>query len=159
VIPAVLRVREFRLLWSGQTVSIFGDGMLGVAVLRLRVHRPLVASSLAWGLLAVPNLLLALVAPAAVIALGLLVGGIGLAVGQALWDSTLARHIPAASLSRVSSYDWFGSLVFNPAGFLVVGRLSAAIGDRATLLLAAGWFAASSLVLASLPSIRAVRDD
>ena len=32
LIPAVLREREFRLLWSGQLVSVVGDGMLLVAL-------------------------------------------------------------------------------------------------------------------------------
>ncbi len=32
VIPAVLREREFRLLWAGQTVSVIGDGILLLAL-------------------------------------------------------------------------------------------------------------------------------
>ncbi len=134
-------------------------GLVGAFfVLRLRVRRPVVASNLAWTLLVVPNLLLAFVAPPAVIAAGFFVGGIGLATGQALWDTALQRHIPQAALSRVASYDWFGSLVFNPLGFVIVGPLSAAIGAKATLSLAACYFVASAAILISLPSVRAVRD-
>ena len=76
---------------------------------------------------------------------------------QVLWDTTLQRSIPAGSLSRVSSYDWFGSLVFNPVGLALAGPVSAAIGTEATLLLAAGWLGGSTIALASLPSVRAVR--
>ena len=32
MIPAVLREREFRLLWAGQTVSVIGDGILLLAL-------------------------------------------------------------------------------------------------------------------------------
>jgi len=135
--------------------AVFG----GLLVLHRRPKRPLVGSSLAWGLLAAPNILLALVAPPAAIAAGAFVGGCGLAIGQSLWDTTLQRRIPERSLSRVSAYDMFGSLAFNPVGFAVMGPIALAIGSRATLLTAAVWFAGSSLALAGLPSIRAIRDD
>jgi len=135
--------------------AVFG----GLLILRRRPKRPLVGSSLAWGLLAVPYIMLALLAPPAAIAAGAFVGGCGLAIGQSLWDTTLQRNIPERSLSRVSAYDMFGSLAFNPVGFALMGPIALAIGNRATLLIAAGWFAGSSIALASLPSIRAIRND
>jgi hypothetical protein len=125
----------------------------------MRVRRPLVVVNLAWGLLVLPDILLALIAPTAAIAAGAFVGGCGLAVGQSLWETTLQRRIPQGALSRVSAYDWFGSLAFNPFGLAVMGPLAVTIGTRATLLIAAAWFATSSLTLAALPSIRNVRDD
>ena len=134
-----------------------GGLLAGVVVLGLRPHRPLVACCLAFGLVALPNLLLAFIVPGWVLIVSWLVGGAGMASGQVLWDTTLQRNIPAASLSRVSSYDWFGSLVFNPVGLALAGPVSAAIGTEATLLLAAGWLGGSTIVLASLPSVRAVR--
>ena len=114
-------------------------------------------SSLAWGLLVVPYLLLAFVAPLPVLVAGAFVGGCGLAIGQSLWDTTLQRHIPHKALSRVAAYDLFGSLAFNPIGYAVMGPVALAIGTRTTLLIAATWFATSSVALAALPSIRAVR--
>ncbi|HEX4518961.1 MAG TPA: MFS transporter [Gaiellaceae bacterium] len=135
-------------------------GLVGAfVVLRLRVRRPVVASTLFWALLVFPNLLLGFVAPAWVIAAGFLVGGIGLSAGQAFWDTALQRHIPITALSRVSSYDWFGSLIFNPLGFVIAGPLAAAIGARATLSIAAFYFVASSAILISIPAVRAVRDE
>ncbi len=141
-------------------LAVEGVGGLvgGLVVIGLRARRRLVAAVLAWSVLAIPNALLALVAPLPVIAAGALVGGAGLAVGQALWDTTLQRHIPAASLSRVSSYDWFGSLLFNPIGLALAGPIAAAIGTPAALGLAAGWFVLSSAFLVALPPIRAVRE-
>ncbi|MEJ8669970.1 hypothetical protein WKI71_20765 [Streptomyces sp. MS1.AVA.1] len=38
-----------------------------------------------------------------------------------LWATTIQREIPERALSRVSSYDWFGSLAFAPLGLLVAG--------------------------------------
>jgi predicted MFS family arabinose efflux permease len=133
--------------------SVFG----GLLVLRRQPKRPLVVSSLAWGLLVVPYLLLAFVAPVPVLVVGAFVGGSGLAVGQSLWDTTLQRRIPHRALSRVAAYDVFGSLAFNPVGYALMGPVALAIGTRTTLLIAATWFATSSVALAALPSIRAVR--
>ncbi len=135
--------------------SVFG----GLLALRRRPRRPLLWSSLAWSLLVAPNVLLAFVAPLAAIAAGAFVGGCGLAIGNTLWETTLQRHIPAEALSRVSAYDWFGSLAFNPIGYAVMGPLAVAIGTRTTLLIAATWFLTSSIALAALPSIRDLRED
>ena len=46
-----------------------------------------------------------------------------------IWETPLARHIPPAALSRVSSYDWMGSLALLPIGFVArgpAGELSSA---------------------------------
>jgi MFS family permease len=146
--------------WAAVLAAQGAGGFLGgLLVLQMRVRRPLVVVNLAWGLLVLPDILLALIAPTAAIAAGAFVGGCGLAVGQSLWETTLQRRIPQGALSRVSAYDWFGSLAFNPFGLAVMGPLAVTIGTRATLLIAAAWFATSSLTLAALPSIRNVRDD
>ena len=57
-------------------------------------------------------------------------------LGNSVWESTLQRHIPAESLSRVSAYDWFGSLAFYPLGLAVWGPMAAAVGLGASLWLA-----------------------
>jgi hypothetical protein len=141
--------------WAAIPSAQGAGGFLGgLVVLQARVRRPLVAANLAF-----PDVLLAFVAPTAAIAAGALAGGFGLAVGQSLWETTLQRRIPQRALSRVSAYDWFGSLAFNPLGLAVMGPLAVAIGTRATLLIAASWFVVQSLTLASVPSLRNLRDD
>jgi hypothetical protein len=57
----------------------------------------------------------------------------------------------------VSSYDWLGSLVFLPAGYMLAGPAAGAFGVTETLVFAACWSVASTLVLLSLDSIRGVR--
>ena len=57
-------------------------------------------------------------------------------LGNSVWESTLQRHIPAASLSRVSAYDWFGSLAFYPLGLALWGPVSGQIGIYPSLWLA-----------------------
>jgi nicotinamide riboside transporter PnuC len=70
----------------------------------------------------------------------------------ALWESTLQRHISPDVLSRVSAYDWFGSMAFAPVGLALWGPVATAIGYSRTLWLAFG------LHLAGVAAILAVRD-
>jgi hypothetical protein len=46
---------------------------------------------------------LALVRSVRVIALGTLLAGLGLMLGNTVWETTLQRHVPSESLSRVRS--------------------------------------------------------
>ena len=47
------------------------------------------------------------------------------------------RHVPDESLSRVSAYDWFGSLAFQPLGLAIWGPIAELIGISPALWLAA----------------------
>ena len=47
--------------------------------------------------------------------------------------TTLQLLIPKESLSRVSSFDWFGSVVFNPLGYALIGPISAVLGEEKTV--------------------------
>jgi hypothetical protein len=49
------------------------------------------------------------------------------------WETSLAQHIPAAALSRVSAWDWMGSLALMPLGFAIAGPLAASLGARTVL--------------------------
>ncbi len=48
---------------------------------------------------------------------------------NSLWETTLQHHVPDAALSRVSAYDWFGSLLMQPLGFALVGPAVALFGQ------------------------------
>jgi hypothetical protein len=69
---------------------------------------------------------------------GALLSGAGMMLGISVWESALQRHIPGETLSRVSSYDWFGSLAFSPLGLAIWGPVAAAIGISVSLWLAFG---------------------
>ena len=49
-----------------------------------------------------------------------------------------------------------GAMVFLPAGYALAGPISAVIGLKADLLIAAGWIVASTLVVVRLRAVRAV---
>ena len=140
----------------GTIMAAFGLGALvgGVIAIRIRPRRPLVVHIAALAMFAAPPALLAAEVPAAAIAAGTFVAGIGLMLGDVVWDSTLQRNVPPETLSRVSSYDWFGSLAFYPLGLIIWGPVSDAIGVDSALWLAAGGLLA--VVLAPL-AVREVR--
>ena len=141
--------------WAGILASLGVGAMIGGFVaLRIHVRRPLLFGSSALAFLPLPIALLALRAPIVVIGVGALLAGIGNMVFNSLYETSLQQHVPAASLSRVSAYDWFGSLAFQPIGLILAGPTAAAIGVSTTLWIAA----AGSLTVAALsvatPSVR-----
>ena len=77
-------------------------------------------------------------APAVVVAAGALLAGGANMIFNALWETALQQHVPAAALSRVSAYDWFGSLAFQPLGLVLAGPAAAAFGTSTTLWIATG---------------------
>ena len=63
-------------------------------------------------------------------------------------------HIPQHVLSRVSSYDWFGSLALDPIGLAIWGPIAGWIGIQASLWTACGLIVTSALALLAVPELR-----
>ncbi len=59
--------------------------------------------------------------------------GWGFALMIIWWETALARHIPPNLLSRVSAYDWMGSLALLPLGYALAGPLAEAFGAQTVL--------------------------
>jgi MFS family permease len=160
VLGAVLADRALggAAVWGG-ILAAQGVGSIigGLAVLRVRIGRPLVAVVLGLVCFSAPVALLAARAPAAAIAAAAAVAGAGFAVSDALWSTTLQQQVPAAALSRVSAYDWLGSIAFVPLGYALAGPLAGAIGISATLWLGAGWAVMGGAAALSFRSVRRVR--
>jgi hypothetical protein len=59
----------------------------------------------------------------------------GLGVGSfgVWWETALAERIPPHLLSRVSAFDWMGSLALVPVGYVLAGVLGDALGAQETL--------------------------
>ena len=72
-----------------------------------------------------------------------------------LWQTAMQSNIPRESLSRVSSYDAFGSLVFAPFGLVIAGPITERIGTEQTLI---GMGIIFALVLAAMLSVASVRN-
>lgn len=129
----------------------------GVIALRVRPRRPLIAGNLALVLGALPMLALARPLDTWEIGIAAAFGSAGMIFLNTVWSATMQELIPDQVRSRVDSYDWLISLVVMPAGFAIVGPLSAGAGDAATLAGAAAVLAIPSGLVVLLPGIRAVR--
>jgi MFS family permease len=138
---------------AGGIGAVLGDA----AALRFRPRRPLLVGGLAASLWALEPALLARPFPTAVIAVAAALGFGGSGFSNALWFTTLQERIPRQALSRVSSYDWLGSIAFQPAGFALAGPLAAAIGVPATLLGSAAVQASACIAVSLSPSVRGLR--
>jgi MFS family permease len=85
------------------------------------------------------------------------VTGIGVSIGYTVWETQLQQHIPPQAQSRVSSFDYLGSLTLMPLGFAVVGPVAGAVGARTTAVWASVLTAVVALAVASTPALRALR--
>jgi predicted MFS family arabinose efflux permease len=139
-------------------VAAFGLGTVAgvVVALRLRPNRPLLVATAVAPVMVLPVAAMAPPTPLAVIAGLAFLGGVAADVFGVLWDTALQQHVPGDSLSRVSAYDWFGSIALVPLGLAAAGPLVAAVGVEKALWVAFGLGAV--LVLALLdPDVRGLR--
>jgi MFS family permease len=160
VLGPVIADRELGGAAAWATISTaFGVGSFlgGALILRRRVSRPLFVAVTVGTVWVVPWVLLAIPAPTLVIAAGALLGGVGLMVFNTLWQASVQEHIPARSLSRVSAYDWLGSLALDPVGVALIGPIAAALGMEATLLGCAALVTGLNLWAFTIPGVRRLR--
>ncbi|MGH3152620.1 MAG: MFS transporter [Streptosporangiaceae bacterium] len=143
----------------GIILAALGAGSIlgGLLSMRVRGRRPLVTATLGAALFALPLALIALPAGTALTAIAAGAAGVGLSIFSTLWETTLQREIPREVLSRVSAYDWFGSVAFVPLGYLIAAPIASLLGTRTTLFLAAAWAAGSCAIVLTIPAIRNLR--
>ena len=127
----------------------------GVLALRLRPRRPLMTGFMIMAATSLPALALVGPLPVLLIAAASMLSLVAIELANTWWYTMLQQHVPDHARSRVSSYDWLVSLVFQPLGFLLAGPLAAGIGLTATLVGAAviGLLANYGVLL-----VRAVRE-
>lgn len=80
--------------------------------------------------------------------------GIAMDIFYVVWATTIQQNVPAESLSRVNSYDSFGSFVFGPIGIMIAGPLAVAIGIETTLLIGAGLSVLAVIGALLVPGVR-----
>jgi MFS family permease len=140
----------------GVVLGSLGVGALAGSAVATAVdpRRPLVAVALTEGLFALPLAFLAGGAGVALLSLAAVLSGAGMTIGNAIHESTLQRHVPDAELSRVASYDWFGSFACYPLGLALWGPLAGLVGVGTALWLAFGLLGALAAVLLAMPDTR-----
>lgn len=120
----------------GLTNAAWGAGTVTGAVIgsRWRPHRPMLAGMLAAIPWPAAIALYAAGPPRAVLYPAMALAGAGIGLFAVWWETALAQRIPPHLLSRVSAWDWMGSLALLPAGYLLAGPAARAWGAVAVLL-------------------------
>lgn len=123
--------RAWSILATAQAVGTIGGAGLAA---KIRPRRPILVAVLVTIVLGVPMLLLGTRTPLLIVAALMCLAGVATDIFSVLWSTTMQRHVPADTISRVSSIDLFGSLAFAPLGLLVAGPLAARFGTAPTLV-------------------------
>ncbi len=143
----------------GAILAAEGAGAVVGGIVMLRVHprRPLLVATLSSLVFPLPLFFLAGRAPTILVTIaGFLAGGF-ITVFSVQWSTTLQREIPSDVLSRVSAYDWFGSLILLPIGMALAGPLATTIGITTTLVGSGGLMILLILAVLAVPSVTRLR--
>ncbi len=143
----------------GVAITAFGAGAIvgAFAGLRWRPSRPLLAAHLLALLWPLIGITMALGAPRGVVLAVAPLGGFGIALFDVWWHTALSEHIPPDALSRVSSFDWMGSLALLPLGYAIAGPLADAIGADEVLLIGSALTILATLLAATPRQTRQLR--
>ncbi len=146
------------LTWSwflaGEAIGMIAGVLLSI---RLRPSRPIMLGVLLCLPTALPYVLLGLDAPIWGIVAGAFVLGVSFDVFGVLWQTTMQREVPAEALSRVSSYDMLGSLMFGPIGLMLAGPAAEVFGTEGALLGCAAIVVLCTLAALLAPGVRNLR--
>jgi MFS transporter len=120
----------------GVTNAFWGAGTVVGALLgsRWRPRRPLLTGlllSIAWP---AQIALFATGPPTGVLYPVTATAGLGLGLFGVWWETALAQRIPAHLLSRVSAWDWMGSVALLPLGYLLAGPVASIVGEVEVLV-------------------------
>ncbi|HWH27158.1 MAG TPA: MFS transporter [Pseudolysinimonas sp.] len=120
-------------------LAAFGAGgaISSIVVASVRLpRRYLTVMLIAWGLASAPLAVIGVTDQLWVMALAVFTVGVGFGVAQVIWGTILQRRVPPALLGRISSLDFFTTLVFMPVSMALAGPIGEAIGFAPTFLLA-----------------------
>jgi MFS family permease len=142
------------LVLSCETLGMVLGGVIG---LRYRPRHLLLVGTSCMAAAALLPAALALGLPLPVLAGCNLLAGACIEQFGIAWETSLQQEIPEERLARVYSYDALGSFAVIPVAQAAVGPLSAALGVRATLLVAAGVILVCTAGMVAVPEVRALR--
>ncbi|MEU7596981.1 MFS transporter [Streptomyces sp. NPDC039022] len=140
----------------GLALAAFGAGTVGGALLmmRLKPRRILLTGILCVFPLALPSAALAVPVPVTALLLVMFGTGIALEVFGVMWMVALHQEIPEEKFSRVSSYDWFGSLAITPVATALAGPVQDLIGRTAALWGCSALIALLTAAVLCVPDVR-----
>ena len=143
----------------GLILASYGLGAVlgGLVMMRYRPQRMLLVAMTAAGIFAI--LLFALAVPLAVpliMAAALLVG-LSSEVFMVNWVTTMQQEIPHDLMSRLSSFDAFGSFALAPVGVAVAGPLATSFGTSPVLVAGGLVIVGVTLAVLLVPEVRQMR--
>jgi MFS family permease len=132
----------FGLLATAMGAGTMLGSLLGFRLRPLHPMRMAMLCALPWSAVSIA---FGIGAPLAVLVPLYAAAGTGVALFGIWWDTALAERVPPHTLSRVSSYDWMGSLALLPLGYLLAGPIGEELG-ASFVLVAGGTIATAALV-------------
>ncbi|MFD8954827.1 MFS transporter [Streptomyces xanthophaeus] len=119
----------------GIALAFFGVGTMAGAVLMMvwKPRRLLLVGTLCVFPLALPSAGLAVPLPVWGLCVVMFVSGVTLEVFGVNWMTTMHQEIPEDKFSRVSAYDWFGSVSMLPLATALAGPAESAFGRSEAL--------------------------
>lgn len=108
--------------------------MGAVVGFRWRPERPMLAAFCVISVWPVMIVAFALGAPVALVVPLAVATGMGFALFDVFWDTTMAEQIPPDRLSRASAWEWMGSLILLPVGYLAAGPVADATSTETVLV-------------------------
>ena len=142
----------------GAVMAAEGGGAIiaGVLLLGRRPRRPMLIAMIGAICFALPDIPMALYAPAAWVAAAAFISGVGDTVFNVFLAAAMQQQVPTEKLARVSAFTDFPAFGIGVIGYLIEGTLSSTFGP--TTLFAAGaiYGIASSALILTLPAIRSV---
>ncbi|SDJ15749.1 Predicted arabinose efflux permease, MFS family [Frankineae bacterium MT45] len=90
-------------------------------------------------------------APLPIVYSAMTLAGLGIGLFGVWWETALAQRIPPHLLSRVSAWDWMGSLALLPLGYLLSGVLANTFG-AVPVMLVGGLAGGVSMLLGLAPA-------
>jgi MFS family permease len=136
----------------GVVTASYGAGAVAGAIVgfRWRPERPMLAAFCVISVWPVMIASFALGAPIALVVPLAVATGMGFALFDVFWDTTMAEQIPPERLSRASAWEWMGSLLLLPVGYIAAGPVADATSTE-TVLLGGAILTAAVLSLGVLP--------
>lgn len=134
-----------------------GGLLVGVVLLRWRPRRPLVAACFAM-FADVPFLLLLGYGHSfLLLLLAAAISAAAVESADTFWETTLQEQVPPNLISRISSYDWLGSLAIAPLGYILIGTATHWIGLPSIIIIVSSITVVTHIVVLIPRSVRSIR--
>ncbi|MCB5183150.1 MFS transporter [Streptomyces antimicrobicus] len=142
----------------GYAMGAFGVGTIVGALLMMRwkPRRLLLVGTLCVFPLALPSAGLAVPLPAWALCVVMFVSGTAVEVFGVSWMTTMHQEIPEDKFSRVSAYDWFGSLSMLPLATALAGPAENAFGRAPALWGCAALVIVPTALVLLVPDVRRI---